>query len=324
MTSPAISPADLTSAADRIKGAVIRTPLVRSDALDERTGGRVFLKAECLQLTGSFKFRGAYNRLNALDETEREAGVVAFSSGNHAQGVARAAKLLGVPTAIVMPADAPKLKVDRTRRDGAEIILYDRMNESREEIAGALAAQRGAVLVPSFDDPFIVAGQGTAGLEAREQLAELGAEADVAVVCCGGGGLSSGIATALPEAEMLLAEPAGYDDAGRSMEAGEIVAVESPQPTIQDALQTFRISPLTFGILSGRGARGLSVTDAEVKAAMRFAFRELKLVVEPGGAAALAALLSGKVDCRGRTVMATLSGGNVDTETFSACLAEAD
>lgn len=324
MTSPAISPADLTSAADRIKGAVIRTPLVRSDALDERTGGRVFLKAECLQLTGSFKFRGAYNRLNALDETEREAGVVAFSSGNHAQGVARAAKLLGVPTAIVMPADAPKLKVDRTRRDGAEIILYDRMNESREEIATALAAERGAVLVPSFDDPFIVAGQGTAGLEAREQLAELGAEADMAVVCCGGGGLSSGIATALPKAEMLLAEPAGYDDAGRSMEAGEIIAVESPQPTIQDALQTFRISPLTFGILSGRGARGVSVTDAEVKAAMRFAFRELKLVVEPGGAAALAALLSGKVDCRGRTVMATLSGGNVDTETFSACLAEAD
>lgn len=318
MTKTAISTSDLTSAAARIKGAILRTPIMRSDVLDERAKGRIFLKAECLQLTGSFKFRGAYNRLSALSPGDREAGVVAFSSGNHAQGVARAAQLLGVPATIVMPSDAPRMKVERTRRDGAQVVFYDRLTESREAIADRLAAERGAILVPSFDDPHIVAGQGTAGLEAREQLAELGFSADTAVICCGGGGLASGIATALPEAEILLAEPAGYDDAGRSMAAGEIVSVESPGPTIQDALQTFRISPLTFSILKERDARGVSVSDVEARAAMRFAFEELKLVVEPGGAAALAAILAGKVSCAGRTVLATLSGGNVDSATFAA------
>ncbi|MBZ6379892.1 pyridoxal-5'-phosphate-dependent protein [Pacificimonas flava] len=308
---------DLMAAAARIKGKAVRTPLLRSDLLDQMTGARVFLKAECLQLTGSFKFRGAYNRLSAMPHEERTGGVVAFSSGNHAQGVARAAQMLGMPAVIVMPADAPDLKVERTRRDGAEIVFYDRLSGSREEIAADLATTRGAVLVPSFDDPYIVAGQGTAGLEAGEQLSEMGLEADMAVVCCGGGGLASGIATALPGAHIWLAEPAGYDDAGRSMEAGEIRPVEAPGRTLCDALQTLSISPLTFGILSARGAAGVAATDDEVMRAMRFAFAELKLVVEPGGAAALAALMTGQVPCESKTVLATLSGGNVDPALFA-------
>ncbi len=311
---------DVTMAAARIKGVAVKTPLLRSDALDAMTGARVFLKAECLQVTGSFKFRGAYNRLAALTETERAAGVVAFSSGNHAQGVARAARLLGVKAVIVMPKDAPAMKMERTRADGAEIVLYDRMTESREAIGAGLAAARGSVLVPSFDDPFIVAGQGTAGLEIAEDLAALGLAADVAVVCCGGGGLSSGIALALPGAEIVLAEPEGYGDAGESMARGQIVPVADRAETLCDALQTFEIAPLTFEILSGRGATGVTVSDAEVMAAMRFAFQELKLVVEPGGAAALAALLAGKVDRRGKVVAVTLSGGNVGADMFARCV----
>ena len=322
MTNAAVSKRDLTLAAERIKGHAVRTPLLRSALLDERTGARVFLKAECLQLTGSFKFRGAFNRLSALDADQRRCGVVAFSSGNHAQGVARAARLLSLPAAIVMPRDAPQVKVDRTSADGAEIIFYDRLSESREEIAAAEAEKRGAVLVPSFDDPFIVAGQGTAGLEAKEQLAELGLVADLAVVCCGGGGLSSGIATAMPEAQVVLAEPEGYDDAGRSLVAGKIEPVRKPGPTLCDALQTLEIAPLTYGILAEREARGIAVSDQEVMAAMRFAFSELKLVVEPGGAAALAALLAGKIDVQGRAVMATLSGGNVDAKLFASIIGD--
>ena len=314
--------ADVKAAARRIAGRATRTPLVRSDRLDEMTGARIFLKAECLQLTGSFKFRGAYNRLSALDETQREAGVVAFSSGNHAQGVARAARILNMPAMIVMPSDAPALKIDRTRADGAEIVFYDRLSESREAIAERLAAERGAVLVPSFDDPYVVAGQGTAGLEAAEQLAEQGLTVDAAVVCCGGGGLSSGLSLSLPAAEIVLAEPEGYDDAGHSMRSGKIEHVKDPGETICDALQTFAISPLTFHILQGRGARGVAVSDAAVARAMRFAFTELKLVVEPGGAAALAALLEKRLDVRGKVVVATLSGGNVDPALFARCLKE--
>ncbi|MGB3724076.1 MAG: threonine/serine dehydratase [Pacificimonas sp.] len=313
--------ADVRAAAARIWSVAVRTPLLRSDALDELTGGRVFLKAECLQLTGSFKFRGAYNRLAALEKGERKAGVVAFSSGNHAQGVARAAKLLDIAATIVMPGDAPAMKVERTRADGAEVVLYDRLTESREEIAARLAAERGATLVPSFDDPFIVAGQGTAGLEIAEDLSALGLRADMAVVCCGGGGLSSGIALALADADIVLAEPEGYGDAGASMWSGRIEEVSTPGKTLCDALQTFRISPLTFGLLSARGAKGATVSDDEVRAAMRFAFQELKLVVEPGGAAALAALLADKVDVAGKVVAVTLSGGNVDAVTFAACMA---
>jgi threonine dehydratase len=309
--------ADVRAAAERIRGEAVRTPLLRSDALDAAARGKIWLKPECLQRTGSFKFRGAFNRLSALEPAERQAGVVAFSSGNHAQGVALAAKLLGISATIVMPSDAPRIKVEATRGHGAEIVLYDRLTENREAIAADLAARRGAIVVPSFDDPYIVAGQGTAGLEIEEQL---GRAPEVAVVPCGGGGLSSGIAIGLPDSRIVVAEPEGYDDVTRSLAGGAIERVQDPGPTLCDALQTLEMAPLTFGILHGRGAEGVSVSEREVKRAVAFAFRELKLVVEPGGAAALAAVLAGKVDVAGRTCAVVLSGGNVDADTYTRCL----
>jgi threonine dehydratase len=314
---PGVAIGDVHDAAGRIAGIAVRTPLLRSDRLDAITGGTVYLKAECLQRTGSFKFRGAYNRLSAMGATERAAGVVAFSSGNHAQGVALAARLLGIRATIVMPADAPRIKIEATAGYGAEIVSYDRYTERREVIAARLAAERGGTVVPSFDDCYIIAGQGTIGLEIA---ADIGVP-DVVVACCGGGGLSGGIATALPGSAIIVAEPEGYDDVARSLERGVIVPVEQPGPTICDALQTLEMAPLTFAILSAAGARGVAVSENEVLAAMAFAFRELKLVVEPGGAAALAALIAGKVDARGKTVAVTLSGGNVDAATFARCLA---
>lgn len=314
--------ADILAAADRIAGAAVRTPLLRSDALDAVTGGRIFLKPENLQITGSFKFRGAMNRLAALTNVERSAGVVAFSSGNHAQGVARAARLLGVPAAIVMPADAPALKIERTRADGAEIIFYDRLTEDRDVIATRLAAERGGTVVPSFDDPYIAAGQGTAGLEVAQDLAALGVVADMALICCGGGGLASGFAVG-SNISTITVEPQGYDDVALSLASGHIIPVENPGPTRCDALQTLRMGKLTFATLAAAGARGVAVSEAEVVRAMAFAFRELKLVVEPGGAVALAAALAGTVDLRGKTAVVMLSGGNVDSATFAACLAEA-
>lgn len=317
---PALSRADIESAAKRVAGHAVRTPLLRSERLDSITGGRIFLKPETLQRTGSFKFRGAYNRLSAMTEAERAGGVVAFSSGNHAQGVALAARMLGMRAAIVMPSDAPGVKVEATRGYGAEVIFYDRLTENREVIGGALAAERGATLVPSFDDPWIVAGQGTAGLEIGEDLASLGLTADVALVCCGGGGLAAGIGLGLPEPEIVVVEPAGYDDIARSLAAGRILPVENPGATLCDALQTLVTCPLTFGLLQQRGARGVAVSEDEVRAAVRFAFAELKLVVEPGGAVALAAAMTGKVDLAGKVAAVTLSGGNVDPATFAAIL----
>jgi threonine dehydratase len=318
--SRSVSQDDVRAAAARIRGVAVRTPLLRSDALDAATGGRLWLKPECLQLTGSFKFRGAMNRLAALPEAARAAGVVAFSSGNHAQGVARAARLLGVPAAIVMPDDAPALKVDRTRADGAEVIFHDRLREDRADIAATLAAARGATVVPSFDDPFIVAGQGTAGLEVAEDLAAMGETAELALVCCGGGGLSAGFAigSGLP---VVTVEPQGWDDVAQSLAAGHILPVSEPVPTRCDALQTLRMGEITFAILAAHGSRGVAVSEAEVARAMAFAFRELKLVLEPGGAVALAAALAGRVDLAGRSAVIMLSGGNVDPETFAACLA---
>ncbi|MBB4630494.1 threonine ammonia-lyase [Sphingosinicella soli] len=307
---------DVKAAARRIAGVAVRTPLLRSDTLDAATGATLWLKAECLQRTGSFKFRGAYNRLSALTPEQRREGVVAFSSGNHAQGVALAARMLGISATIVMPSDAPRIKADATRGYGAEIVSYDRLTERREVIAAQIAAERGGVVVPSFDDPYIVAGQGTAGLEIAE---EIGAP-DVMLVCCGGGGFASGIALALPDSAIVVVEPEGYDDVTRSLASGTIEPVRNPGPTLCDALQTLVTVPLTFGILHGRGARGVAVSEAEVKAAVAFAFRELKLVVEPGGAAALAAVLAGKLDLAGKTVALTLSGGNVDAEVYRACL----
>jgi threonine dehydratase len=297
----------VVEAAERISGLVERTPLIESEA----GGIRVWLKCECLQTGQAFKLRGATNRLLQLSDDERKRGVVAFSSGNHAQGVAIAAKRLGIPAVIVMPADAPKVKIEATASHGAKIVLYDRRTESREEIAAGLAEERGAVVVPSFADPAIVAGQGTAGLEILEQMPVPPARI---VIPCGGGGLASGIALACPDSEIVIVEPDGWDDMKRSLETGEIVPVEADAPlTLCDALQTPRVSPITFGILRERGAKALSVSDDEVKAAVRFAWREHGLIVEPGGAAALAAILSGKVQPEEATA-AVLSGGNVDPE----------
>lgn len=313
---------EIMTAAARIKGIAVRTPLLRSDALDAATSARIWLKPENLQRTGSFKFRGAYNRLSAIPAGDRAAGVVAFSSGNHAQGVALAARLLAMPALIVMPSDAPAIKVERTRAHGAEVVFYDRLTEDRDAIAADLAAKRGAIIVPPFNDRHIIAGQGTAGLEAVEDLAAMGITADMALVCCGGGGLSSGFAVG-SELPTVIVEPEGYDDVCRSLAAGEILPVENPGPTRCDALQTLRMAPLTFATLHAHAAKGATVSEAEAARAVAFAFRELKLVVEPGGAVALAAALSGRVGIVGRTVVAILSGGNVDTATFAQCLAAA-
>jgi threonine dehydratase len=307
---------DVLAARDRIGGLVERTPLVESEV----GGTRIWLKCECLQTGGAFKLRGATNRLLQLSPDERERGVVAFSSGNHARGVAIAAKRLGIRAVIVMPSDAPQVKVDGTRAEGAEILFYDRRTETREAIAAKIAEETGAIVVPSFDDPAIVAGQGTAGLEIAAQF---GGSPPRIVVPCGGGGLAGGIALAVPDAEIVVVEPHGWDDMGRSLEVGEIVAVEADAPpTILDALQTPRVSPITFGILQRRQAKALSVTDAEAAEAMRFAYQRHGLVVEPGGAAALAALLAGKVAPLEDTVV-VVSGGNVDPELHARITAQA-
>ena len=305
---------DVIEAAARIAGLVQRTPLLESEV----RGTRVWLKCECLQTGGAFKLRGASNRLLQLSPEERERGVVAFSSGNHARGVAIAARRLGIRAIIVMPSDAPQVKVEGTRGEGAEIIFYDRRSESREAIAAKISDETGATVVPSFDDPAIVAGQGTAGLEIVEQL---GRAPRRIVVPCGGGGLASGIALAVPEAEMVVVEPDGWDDMGRSLEIGEIVPVADDAPdTFCDAIMTPRVSPITFGILRDRRAGALSVSDAEVAEAIRFAWDKHQLVVEPGAAVALAALVSGKLSPLEDTV-AIVSGGNVDPALHARIIA---
>ena len=313
--SEMVSRAGVLAATDRVAGIVTRTPLL---AVPEAEG-RVWIKCESLQLGGAFKLRGAYNRLAQMNADQRKAGVVAFSSGNHAQGVARAAKLLGMPAAIVMPADAPAVKMDGTRALGAEIVLYDRRTESRETIAARLAAERGAVLVPSFDDADVIEGQGTAGLEIAEQLGH----APVRLVTpCGGGGLAAGLALALPDSEIVIAEPEGWDDMGRSLALGHIVEVPTDAPfTSCDALQTKRVADLTFRTLRAAGARGVWASEAEVHAAMRYAFG-LGLVVEPGGAVALASWLAGKLlPIAGDTVI-ICSGSNVDPVAYARVLTE--
>ena len=300
---------DVLAAAKRIAGEVERTPLIEA----EIRGQRLWLKCESLQTGGSFKLRGATNRLLLLSDEERRRGVVAFSSGNHAKGVAIAAKRLGIPATIVMPADAPALKIEGTRAEGAEIILYDRRTEDRVAISERLASERGATVVPSFDDVHIVAGQGTVGLEILAQLAEAGAPPPARIVVnCGGGGLASGIALACPDAEIVPVEPEGWDDMARSLEKGEILPVgPNAPPTMCDAIQTPLVSPITFGILRARGARGVAVGEEEVAAAVRWAWREHGLTVEPGGAASIAALLSEKVEVVPETVV-VVSGGNID------------
>ena len=317
---------DVKAAAKRIAGHARRTPLLAGTPLDRLSGGRILLKLETLQHTGSFKFRGAWNRLSQLRERERAAGIVAFSSGNHAQGVAEAARQLGIRATIVMPSDAPRLKLQNTLDLGAEVVQYDRIHESREHIAARIAEERGATLVPSFDDPDVIAGQGTVGLEIAEQAADLGLTLDDVVVCCSGGGLTAGIVVALeelaPHAAIWTAEPAGYDDHRRSLENGRRQRNEpGAASTICDALLAPMPGELTFAINAPRLRGGLAVTDAEVRRAMAFAARTLKLVVEPGGAVALACVLSGKLETRDRTVAITVSGGNVDDALLAEVLA---
>jgi threonine dehydratase len=315
---------DVQHAAARLRGVAVATPFVESPVLSDRTGGRVFLKLETLQRMGSFKFRGAYHRLVQLTPAERVRGVVAFSSGNHAQGVAAAAALLGMPATIVMPADAPRIKTESTRNLGATVVPYDRRREKREEIAARIAAEKGAVVVPSFDDPDIVAGQGTAGLEIAAQAADLGATLDAVIVPCSGGGLSSGIALALsgasPETSVFTAEPDGYDGARLSLESGARTAAAGARDTIADALTSPGVGAIPFAILKSCGARGLAVGDRALMQAVGFAAANLKLVAEPGGAAALAAVLSGTFDAKGKTVAIVLSGGNIDPEMLTRCI----
>jgi threonine dehydratase len=314
---------DILAAAERLKGVAVETPLVFSPALSERTGGRVFLKLEILQRTGSFKFRGAYGRLSLLTPQERKAGVVAFSSGNHAQGVAAAAGILGMPATIVMPSDAPTIKIANTRALGAEVVLYDRKRESREEIADRLAKEKGAAVVPSFDDPFIIAGQGTAGLEIARQARAFGAELDCVLVPCSGGGLSSGVALALKnesrKMRVYTVEPEGFDGARLSLEAGTRMAAKGGE-TIADALMSTAPGLLTFAVLKSCGAGGVAVGDAALMGAVSYAARNLKLVVEPGGAAALGAVLSGAFDAKNKSVAIVVSGGNIDQTMLYRCL----
>ena len=316
---------DVRAAAARLAGHARRTPLLGATPLDELTGGRILLKVETLQHVGSFKFRGAYNRLAQLDAAQRRFGVVAFSSGNHAQGVACAARLLGVPATIVMPADAPRVKMRNTLALGAEVVTYDRLRESREQIAAGLANERGAVLVPSFDDPDIIAGQGTVGLEIAEQAAELGFALDDVIVCTSGGGLVAGTALAIralsPATRVWTAEPEGHDDHRRSLASGRRESNAPGTRSICDALLAPEPGVLTFEINRRLLAGGVAVGDAEVKAAIAYAARTLKLVVEPGGAVALASVLAGRIESAGRTIAVVLSGGNIDDELLREVLA---
>lgn len=316
--------ADIEAAAARIKGHAVETPLVESPALNQRLEARVLLKLETLQRVGAFKFRGAYNRLVQLSPEERKRGVVAFSSGNHAQGVALAAKLLGMPALIVMPADAPAMKVANTRGYGAEIKLYDRLRESREAIAAEIAESRGAVVVPAFDDPHIIAGQGTAGLEMAAQASALGATFDLVVAPASGGGLIAGVSEAIrtlsPKTEVWAVEPTGFDDLALSLKAGERVTIKPAGRSLCDALESPAPGVINFPMLKANLAGAVDVTDAEVTEAMRYAFTTLKLVAEPGGVAGLAALLAGKISVSGKTVGVVLSGGNVDPELFARVL----
>lgn len=317
--------ADVEAAAKRIAGVAVRTPLINAPVLDARLNARVFLKAETLQRVGAFKFRGAYNKISSIPQDKRAGGVVAYSSGNHAQGVAAAAQLFNMPAVIVMPSDAPLAKRQRTAGYGAEIVLYDRDKEDRAAIARGIADKRGAVLVPPYDDPYIIAGQGTAGLEIVEDLAKLGLKPEIVIVGASGGGLAAGVALAIkskvPEAVFYTAEPEGFDDTARSFRSGKRESNTRMSGTICDALMTPTPGELTFPITSKLIGQGVSASDEEVGKAVAFAFHELKLVVEPGGAIGLAALLAGKLEIKGKVVVAILSGGNIDPDLLCRLIA---
>ena len=317
---------DVVAARGRIGALACRTPLIEHPALNAAVGARVLLKAENLQRVGAFKFRGAYNKIAQIDRDAYPGGVVACSSGNHAQGVAAAATLRGLKSTIVMPSDAPRLKIERTRAFGGEVIAYDRVREDRDAIAREICVRRGAAYVHPFDDPDVIAGQGTVGLEMMEQAEALGAVPDIVLVGASGGGLIGGVSLAVKEAspatQIYSVEPAGFDDLARSLARGERERNERLSGSICDALMSVTPGELTFEMARRNLAGGLAVTDEEAKAAVRFAFRELKLVVEPGGAVSLAAILAKKMDFAGKTVVAVLSGGNIDPALFAEIILE--
>lgn len=314
----------IRAARDRIGNHARRTPLLSSPFLDEIAGRRLFVKPECLQLTGSFKFRGAWSAISALNEETRKKGVIAFSSGNHAQGVALAARMHGVPAVIIMPSDAPKLKIDNTRAYGAEVVLYDRLTEDRDELGERHSAERGLTLVRPFDDHQVIAGQGTVGLEIAEQARENGVSAAEVLVPCGGGGLTSGVALALdaeaPAFKVRPCEPQGFDDTARSLISGRIEHNASMTGSICDAVRSPSPGKITFSIMHRLCGPGLVVSDDEAMKAMALAFSRLKIVIEPGSAVALAAALFRKEEIKGDTVIAIASGGNVDADLFAEAL----
>ncbi|ARQ11641.1 pyridoxal phosphate-dependent serine/threonine dehydratase protein [Rhizobium etli] len=314
----------IVAARARLRGRARRTPLLSSPFLNEIAGRRLFVKAECLQHSGSFKFRGGWSAVSGLDPAVRARGVIAFSSGNHAQGVALAAKLHGVPAVIIMPSDAPKLKIANTRAFGAEVVLYDRANEDRDEIGARLSTERGLTLIKPFDEPLVIAGQGTTGLEISEQAEEEGVTSAEVLVPCGGGGLSSGIALALeasaPDFRVRPCEPEHFDDTTRSLASGRIERNASMSGSICDAIITPQPGKITFPILKRLAGTGIVVTDEEALRAMALAFVRLKIVVEPGGAVALAAALFHGEALESDTVVTVTSGGNVDTDIFAMAL----
>ncbi len=315
---------DIRAAAERIAPYAVLTPLLESPHLNAIVGGRLLIKAEPLQRTGSFKFRGAFNTISQLSETERKNGIIAYSSGNHAQGVAAAAEILGINAVIVMPADAPRMKIDNTRGYGAEVITYDRHNDDREAVTDEISAARNLTLIRPYDDPRIVAGQATVALEAMAQAAQLDVKPDAVLCPCGGGGLVSGVSiaakAAFPEIEVYAVEPAGFDDTARSLEQGVRVANDPAARSFCDALLSPTPGELTFSIIQKHLSGGLTVTDKQTSEAMRQAFSRLKIVVEPGGAVALAAALSGAIACENRTTVIVCSGGNADPGLFADVL----
>ena len=314
----------IEAAAGRLDGHARRTPMLTSPFLDEIAGRRVLVKPECLQHTGSFKFRGAWSAISALDEATRQRGVIAFSSGNHAQGVAAAARMHGISAAIVMPADAPKLKIDNTRALGAEVILYDRGSEDRDIIGAKLSEERGLTLIKPFDEPQVIAGQGTTGLEIAEQARELGVEQADVMICCGGGGLTSGIALALearaPGLRPRPVEPEGFDDVVRSLRSGQIERNDVVSGGLCDAVLTPSPGDITFPILKRLCGPGVVVTEDEALRAMMLAWLRLKIVLEPGGAIGLAAALFHGAETQGDSVIAVASGGNVDAAVFQQAM----
>jgi len=306
---------DIKAAAARIEGIAVRTPLLRNDALDEALGAKVWVKAECLQRGGAFKMRGATSAIAALDPAVRTRGVIAFSSGNHAIAVSTAARLFGVKATIVMPSDAPRIKLETARANGATVVTYDRVRESREEIGARIAAEAGGSLIKPFDDPLVIAGQGTAGLEIGEEI-----DPDVVLVPASGGGLSTGVALALPCARIVAVEPEGHDDIARSLAMGSIQRNAPGVRSICDGLLTEQIGDIPYAIARQRFDRVVAISDQAVLRAMKFAFQRLKIVLEPSGAASLAAALEGGLEFSGQTVAIVASGGNVDTETFQRAL----